>query len=350
MKKFHVWSVILGISLLTLLIWHIGVKELWQDLKLLGWGLLPLILIEGVADLFHTLGWRHCLSGPHRTIPFFRIVCIRLAGYSINYLTPTAGLGGEVTKGALLSLNHRGPQAATGVIIGKLSYSLAQLIFVVLGSIIILWKIDLPPGIWMAMLFASALLGAGILGFLAVQKYGKLGSVVRWLVARKVGGKALKRAAHHISQVDNDLKLFYKKHPMDLPLSMFWHAVGFACGIVQSWYFLFILTDHASFVMAAGIWLLGTWLDLISFAIPFNIGVLEATRVIVFRLVGFQPALGLTYGVALRLEQIFWAGVGLLVYSMFVLRSPENNGEEDVFPKKDKLGHCLHDLTKSQCD
>jgi len=348
MKKFHAWSVILGIILLALLIWQIGVDALWQDLKLLGWGLLPLILIEGVADLFHTLGWRHCLSGPHRSLPFFHIVCIRMAGYSINYLTPTAGLGGEVTKGTLLSLNHRGPQAATGVIIGKLSYSLAQLLFVVLGSVIVLWRIDLPVGVWMAMLAASTILGAGILGFLAVQKYGKLGSIVRWLVAHKVGGKTLKKATHHITQVDNDLKLFYKEHPLDLPLSMFWHAVGFSCGIVQSWYFLFILTDDPSLVIAAGIWLLGTWLDLVSFAIPFNIGIFEATRVIAFRLVGFTSALGLTYGVALRLEQIFWAGVGLLIYAVFVLRSSQRDGKKRFFPKKENLSRFLHDLHEEQ--
>jgi hypothetical protein len=266
-----------------------------------------------------------------------------MAGYSINYLTPTAGLGGEVTKGALLSLNHRGPQAATGVIIGKLSFSLAQLLFVVLGSVIVLWGIDLPDGVWVGMLAASALLGAGIIGFLAVQKYGKLGTVVRWLVVHKVGGKTLEKAANHITNVDDELKLFYKEHPMDLPLSMFWHAVGFSCGIIQSWYFLFLLTDDPSLLLAAGVWFLGAWMDLVSFAIPVNIGVLEATRVIAFKLVGFQSDLGLTYGIALRLEQIFWAGVGLFIYAVFMLHSPQRNREGGLLPKKEEFKHILHD-------
>jgi hypothetical protein len=117
-----------------------------------------------------------------------------MAGYSINYLTPTAGLGGEITKGTLLALNHKGAQAATGVIIGKLSYSLSQLLFVVMGSMIILCKIDLPTAVWISMFVGSILLGAGIIGFLAVQKYGKLGVIVRWLANHRIGGKALKKA------------------------------------------------------------------------------------------------------------------------------------------------------------
>ena len=326
MKKFHKFSILLGALLLMLLIWKIGPRALWQQLTTLGWSLVPLILIEGVADLFRTLGWRYCLSEYHRSLPFFRIFQIRMAGTSINHLTPTAGLGGELTKGTLLSLNSRGLEAASGVIIGKLAEALAQLLFVVVGSITILWRVPLPPGIWVAILIGGSLLSAGILGFLAVQRYGKLGALMRWFVAHRIGGHALDKATLHITKVDDELKSFYRERPMDLPLAIFWHIVGMACGIVQSWYFLFLLTDHASWTMAAGIWFLGGWLDLMSFALPYNIGVLEATRVITFEALGFHSALGLTFGITLRLEQIFWTGVGLLIYTTLLVKKEEAGG------------------------
>lgn len=323
MKRFHTISVVLGIALLALLIWQIGVGELWNELTLLGWGLVPLVLIEGVADIFHTLGWRHCLSDAHRALPFFRIFRIRLAGYSINYLTPTATLGGEVTKGTLLTMDRGGAGAVTGVLIGKLAYTLAQLLFVSLGSMIILWGIPLPGGLWPAMLASSAVLATGVLGFLLVQKYGKLGALVRWLVERGVGGKFLRSASQHITEVDDELRAFYGNRPGDLPIAMFWHTLGLTCGIVQTWYFLFLLTDHASPAVAAGIWFLGSWFDFMTFAIPLGIGVQEATRVIALKAVGFDLVMGLTYGVTLRLEQIFWAAVGLLCYATFLPAKPK---------------------------
>lgn len=326
MKRFHTLSILAGVLLLAFLIWEIGPSQLMRELSLLGWGLAPLILIEGVADLFRTFGWRYCLSGPHRSLPFFHLFRIRMAGISINYLTPTAGLGGDVTKGTLLSLNHRGPEAASGVIIGKLSEALAQLLFVAVGSAAVLRGINLSFGVWAAMLAGTVLLGGGMIGFLAVQKYGKLGSVVRWLVVHRVGGQILEKAARHITEVDDQLKLFYRERPMDLPISMFWHIVGMACGIVQAWYFLFLLTDHPSLIMAGAIWFLGSWFDLLSFALP-NVGFLEATRVVAFKALGFQSALGLAYGVTLRLEQIFWAGVGLLIYATFLVKKEEGGRE-----------------------
>ena len=180
------------------------------------------------------------------------------------------------------------------------------------------------------------------MGFLVVQKYGKLGSIIRWLVARNVGGEVLKKAANHITHIDDDLEHFYREQPKDLPVSILWHAVGFMCGIIQSWYFLFMLTEDPCFTTAAGIWLLGTWLDLISFAVPFNIGIFEATRVIAFNLVGLKSNLGLTYGIALRLEQIFWAGVGILIYAVFMINSSRKNGEEEHL-RKETLSNIVRD-------
>ena len=40
--------------------------RLWQPVKALGWGVIPLILSEGVANFAHTLGWRHCIKTDFR--------------------------------------------------------------------------------------------------------------------------------------------------------------------------------------------------------------------------------------------------------------------------------------------
>jgi hypothetical protein len=314
MKKFHHYTMALGIVLLGFLIWKIGPGELLSQLGSMSWGILPLILMEGLSHLFHTLGWRYCLSAPLRSLPFYRLFRIYVAGYSINYLTPMAGLGGELTKGALLSLNDRGPEAATGVLIGKVAFALAELLYVVAGSFLVLRKVHLSGPVLGAIFTGGILLGSGILGFLVVQKRGKLGAVVRWMVSHKVGGKKLEEAARHINQVDVALQLFYREHGRDLPLAVAWHMVGMTCGILQSWYFLNLLTDMASFPVAAAISVLASWMDLMAFAIPVDVGIMEGTRVAVFTLLGFPSSLGLTYGVAMRLQQIFWAGTGLLIY------------------------------------
>ncbi len=326
-----------GIVLLGLLVYSIGPASLWKELRAVGWSIVPLIALEGSADLFHTQGWRHCLLGRHRSLSFARVFCIRMSGSSINYLTPTAGFGGEVAKGMLLWSERAGAEAAAAVIIGKLSYALAQIVFVVIGAAVVLTGAHLPGGLWAGLIAGTALLAAGITGFLIVQRRGKLGSVVRWAVVRRIGGRGLAAIESNISQVDEALKGFYRTRPLDLPLSVLWHTAGMVVGIAPAFYFLAVTTDGPTLSMAASIVVLGTWFNLVTFAVPVDVGVQESVRVIAFRVLGFGSALGLAYGIVLRLEQLFWSGVGLMMYGVLVIRMRQRTAPGNVGGGNDSL-------------
>jgi uncharacterized protein (TIRG00374 family) len=314
MRALNTILLVLGAAFLAYLVWSTGVDELCRQVGSLGWGLIPLILCEGVAEFIHVAGWRYCLSGAHRSLSMAHLFRIRMAGYAINYLTPTAAVGGEVTKVALLSANHPGPAAVTGVLIGKVSFAFAHLLFVVLGSIITLWRLQLPRTLWLGMFLSGGLVASGMAAFLLLQRYGKLGSLVRWLVARKVGGSMLQQAAQGISEVDEALMVFYRQRPGDLLRAVCWHQVGYSVGIVQTFLFFSLLHQEVSWLVAAAIWFLGMWFDLLTFAVPMNAGTLEGTRIVALRTIGFGPLMGMTYGVALRFAQLFWSIVGLLLY------------------------------------
>ncbi len=320
MKKLHAVLLVLGIAFLGYLVWKIGIKELWHELRSLGWGLVPIILTEGLADLIHTIGWRHCLTGPLRSLSLFLLFRIRMAGFAINYLTPTASLGGELTKAALLASNHKGAEAVSGVLIGKLCFAFAHLLFVVLGSLIIICQVRLPPALWLAMLLSSALVASGMVAFLLIQKHGKLGAVIRWLVARKVKNDLLQRAARNINEVDEAMKVFYRERPHDLPLAIAWHLLGYSFGIAQTWFFFSSLDQPVALMACAAAWCLGLWFDLLTFAVPLNLGALEGGRIVALKSIGYGALLGMTYGVAIRCAQLFWAGFGLVSYGMLVSR------------------------------
>jgi len=318
MKRLHTLLLVLGAAFLLYLLWKTGIGELCRQVGMLGWGLVPLILCEGVAEFIHVAGWRYCLSGPHRSLSLLQLFRIRLAGYAINYLTPTAAMGGEVTKAALLASNKPGPEAVTGVLIGKVCFSLAHLLFVVCGSVITLWRIDLPRALWLGMSVSGALIASGMGAFLLIQKYGKLGGLVRWLVSHNVGGPRMQQAAQGISAVDEALKAFYRQRPGDLLKAVGWHQVGYSVGILQTWLFFHLLHQDVSWLIAAALWFLGMWFDLLTFAVPQNLGTLEGTRIVALRAIGYSSLLGMTYGIALRLAQLFWSVLGLMLHALML--------------------------------
>jgi hypothetical protein len=335
MNKLHAALLCLGLGFLVYLVWRIGAPELWRELSSMSWGLVPLILAEGGAEMIHTFGWRQCLSEPYRSLSWAQLFHIRMAGYAISYLTPTAGMGGEVTKAALLASHRRGPEAVGGVLIGKVCFCLAQLLFVVLGSIVILWHIQLPRVLWVGMCISSGLVGSGIVAFFLLQKYGKLGGLLRWLAERHVGGRLLQKAAQEITQVDEALKAFYNQRPLGLPLALSWHLLGDSVGILQAWLFFSLLHQPASLTLAAGTWFLGMWFDLLTFAVPFNLGALEATRIVALKAIGYTQLVGMTYGLMLRLALLFWSGFGLMSYGLQASHAA-------AFPARRTAGRCCN--------
>jgi len=62
--------------------------------------------------------------------------------------------------------------------------------------------------------------------------------------------------------------------------------------------------------------------------VRFGLGTLEGTRIIALRAVGYNALLGMTYGVALRLAQLFWAAAGLVNYALLASSKSKNESSK----------------------
>lgn len=330
MKKLNTVLLVAGLGFLGWLVCHTGPQELWRQIRVLGWGILPLVLIEGMANLAHTIAWRRLVGAEERKMPLFRLFRIAMAGYAINYLTPTASVGGEVSRAALLASNRNGVTAVRSVLLDKLTTAIAHMFLALCGAVLLLWHVRLPLQLWIAMTVVTALVGGGLLVFLFLQRHGKLGGFLRWLVHHRIGGRFLEQTSRRISQVDASLRDFYRERPRDFALSVCWHLFGHSAAILQAWFFLVLLREPAPLITVAGAGLLSLWFDLLTFAIPLNLGTLEGSRILVFRALGCDGLLGITFGLAIRTAQIFWACFGLISYGFF-------NGAKAVAGQRQEL-------------
>jgi hypothetical protein len=247
-----------------------------------------------------------------------------MAGFAINYLTPSASLGGEVTKAAWLASRCKGIDAASSVVLDKLCLAFAHLLCVAVGSIIVLTCVKLPPAFSTAMVLGTFALTSGIVGFMLVQKYGKLGSIVRWLASHRIGGRGLENLAGKISAVDETLMTIYRERPLDVIRSIAWHLLGHLVAIVQVWLFFSFLRQPVPLTGIISAGFLGLWFDLLTFAVPLNLGTLEGSRILALKAVGASALVGMTYGVALRIALLFWAAFGLVSYGFFIWAREKN--------------------------
>src|SRR4030095_13176611 len=88
-----------GLLLLGGMVWQVGIADLLTSFGVVGWWLVPWVLLEIVPVGLHTAGWAACFPKSHQAVSFRRLFILRLAGSAINQVTPTATIGGEGVKG-----------------------------------------------------------------------------------------------------------------------------------------------------------------------------------------------------------------------------------------------------------
>ena len=185
------------------------------------------------------------------------------------------------------------------------------------------------------MFLSGGLIATGIVALLLLQKYGKFGAFLRWLAARRLGGRAFQTAAREISKVDEALKIFYRERPKDLKLAVGWHILGHCVGLFQTWSFFSLLNQSVPAATVAAVWVLGMWFDMLTFAAPLNMGTLEGSRIVAFKAVGYGAVLGMTYGLALRLAQLSCVSFGLVSYAFL------------FNPRRPSAKYCQANVTKT---
>ena len=122
-----------GLALLGSLLWQVGLLELRMSMQALGLWLVPFLLLDSVSLCLHTIGWRACFRPSQHSLHLWQLGLLRLAGSVVNWVTPLAGIGGEIAKVLLLESTMPRTQAAAAVVIDKTSFLLAQLFYLVLG-------------------------------------------------------------------------------------------------------------------------------------------------------------------------------------------------------------------------
>jgi hypothetical protein len=238
-------------------------------------------------------------------------------------------MGGDVVKWLIFEQYCSPAEAASAVVIYKLAYFASKLIFCVLGSVPILLKFPLPKALSIPLLLGTVLLGAGLTGFLVFQMKGLFAPSLDRTLGRLLGARGRSWIERYIASIDDHLKNYHRGHRKDFWMANFILWVGFSIGgILQAWVFEVVVLKETSFFIAFTIWILGSWFDMVMFAVPAGIGTKELGRVLVFQALHFPAAAGAAFAIILRMEELFWTLVGLLLYVSMVPRDKRRKAME----------------------
>ena len=287
----------LGTVGLGLLAWRIDLAAVHAALVHLGWGMALIVGQEIVAHLFNAMAWRFAFApGAARVVPFGELVRLRIAGDAVNYLTPTATLGGEVARTAMLRAGLDPGVGAVSVIVAKATQTLAQAFFITAGLVRVASEWLSFAAVRSAMPWTIVGMALAALGLYALRAWWRASAA--WVWRRVFGGRVVE---------------FVRHHPGRVALSTAMFALGYAWGIFEAYWICRFLGFPVPIVTAVAIEVLSITVDGLLFVVPAKIGTQEGGKVAVFAALGLPLPLGLAFGIARHVRELAWAGLGILL-------------------------------------
>jgi len=302
------WSLFaFGIALLGLLVTRIGVSAIGTAFERLSWRLLIVVWFPFVlVNVFDTLGWRFAL--PPGRVPFITLFAARLTGEAFNATTPTASLGGESVKAALVRSHVDSRDGVLSVIVAKTTMTVSQVLFLGACLPLVAWHVEADPRLGIALPWAFGVEALAVGGFVAAQMLGLAAGTLRrlpWLA-----NATLIRMA---TVLDDGLRIFYRRHPARVVASTAFHFLGWLTSGVEAYVILRLLGVPVSLETALLVEACGTAIRFASFMIPAHVGALEGGMVATFVALGLDAGSGLSFTLVRRVRELVWVSLGFLM-------------------------------------
>lgn len=317
-----------GCALFAIVLWRTGWQTISRSFTEIGFNYVWVILWPMVYYFFYSLGWKLIIP-PDKRFPLWEVLKARIVGEAINYLTPLGNFGGEPARTLYLKEHMPLHVTAATVVIDRTLYFLATVVFTLAGVAVAFFTLKLDGAMKTAALVTLVGLSVVLIALIAAQQVKGVTKLANLFVKMGIGRKWLTARLHKIAEIEETMRDFYRKRPADFAGATLCHLLGRAGGTLEIWivlYFLGAFSEYGAWQQSDAITsmtighqllvslLIAVYVIVLNtafFMFPSQIGVAEGGTAVLFRLLGFDPALGVALQLVRRIKSLFYIGFGL---------------------------------------
>jgi glycosyltransferase 2 family protein len=313
----HRLNLILLIIAAAFLLWmlnEIGWADVGHQFLRIGY-YWPLLLIPScLVNYLGALSWDCLLLTRGGRPSLTRLFFLRLAGESLNQLTPTASMGGEPFKAFRLQAGGvPWEEAAASVVILKGIGVMSLVLYIFLGLALTPFLLPGAAAHLGVLSLGGLLLGGLALAFVILQRQNPCSSGIRLLEKFSLCPAKLKAKEAECARLDAWLAQFYREHPGRGLLAFLLFFLSWLVHGVEVYLFFWLIGHPITWILALGLDALTVLFAALGFMIPASAGVQDGGTILLSLGFNLGAALGATFSIVRRLREAFWLSLGLLV-------------------------------------
>lgn len=315
-KYYRIFFFIAGLGTLALMLYRIGVDVIVDNIAQIGYWFIPILLSWLLVYLMNAFAFKRVLRGPDVEVSFSKTFQLTVTGYSINYITPFVALGGEPYRIMELAPIVGKAKASSSVLLYGMLHILSHLLFWLVSVFVILAVAELDKLLFLCCV-VILLMGVSICWlFFKVYKQGLTASVFRFFKKIPLIGRSIEKFSNDNQQLLEDIDLqiqdLYDNRKPDFYIALFWEFFARVVGCAEIYFIAIALgidmSIAQSIIVSSGSSLFAN----IMFFFPMQLGTREGGIAMALMSLGFASSSGVIMGLATRIREIVWIGIGLL--------------------------------------
>lgn len=302
----------IGITALILLIREITLEVLLDQLLSVGWAFVLILLVEFTSNIASARGWYFAFNPEER--PSYGFICLTsIASLAVGGALPT-GQASEIVKGNVMRGRVSNAEIVSSLIwynyLHVLTTSSAVFIAVILPLVAGTFESRIS---WIFLGIALVILAISA-AMMILLKMGLFRPIIRWLQKHLSGWlRPSDKVLEGAEVVDSRMKNFYNQHPGDFLRCIIWLFVGRILNVLEVWIILYQLGLPHSLPVVAMVYASTSMANYILMVLPAREGFLEGSAYLIFKMLGMDPAAGLSMEIVRRLRKIFYQLTGLIL-------------------------------------
>ncbi len=314
---FNGLSLIVGLLLLFSLLYFVGYHTILDSLTQVGWGFIPIIILNVGRHIFRSYSMYLAVPPQHRNFKFRQVIAARFGGEAISFISFTGPFLGDATKAMLLKKDIPITYGAAAVLKDNLVYYTTVILMIMAGSIFYLYSFSSPVflSIWPAILCASVLCAGCII--LAISfRITPFSSLITKLRKFKLAPRFILKSQETILKVETDAVHFYHHRRTDFFTLFGINTLVHFLSVCEVYIALEFLGFDSFWSNAFIIESLTKIVNVIFGFVPGMVGVYEGGTGIIMKSLGSTAAVGIALALVRRGAMIvsFFAGTGVLLW------------------------------------
>jgi hypothetical protein len=312
MRRLETFFIVIAIAFYAWFLTHYGPRQVIGYVRMAGWGLALTISLEAFARIANTLGWRVTIEHYPPTLRLAELFAARIGGEAVDYVTPSAQLGGQVVMAVDVREKLRMPVGLATVVVAALAEAVGQIVFLTIALVISLRMIPVAADLYWTIVGGLTLAVGLAGGFFFVQMKRPFSHL--WRAATRfdiahLGSDEIRASAE---EADATLLDFYKRHRIRLAASCLCYTAAWSLGPLEIYILLRLLHQPASLQTALLVEAVGQLIERATFLIPAKLVSQEGGKALILGLLGYPPGIGFAVGFLRRIKEMVWVLFGLL--------------------------------------